>query len=728
MYSAVEDHRKRFAQIPRHLRQPKFSKSQIFVLVTTLLLVVSFGTQCAKPESESPDPRITVYVVPAITDVNILPTTSMSDSYISNDISIVASPGEYEPASFVIHANEGITSLEVEATSLTGESGSIPSDNVDIRVVKCWYQGGKEIYNPGRPSSQRYLTPELLLKDDTLVQVEGTEWDNPNGQNYLKLTSGEYIWISEADDDYPGMTVIPITERPVKDSSTLQPVDISNGVNKQFWVTVNVPDDSVAGIYTGNIELRTSSELIGELQLALEVLPIELSEPYVDYWVYYRGRLRDSGSISSEDKNEEQFRAEMENIFNHGKTNPTVYLQESGARFEEVLTIRNEAAMDNRPLYYMPGGTTYGIGLSGIVNLAKNSYGVTDVYFYPGDEPGPENLDLLRALCDQYHNAGGKTFTALNAKLSEEEIIGLADVLDLANISPDVYASSVADEYHSYGHRISSYGYPQTHAEFPETYRKNYGLLLWQRDYDAAGTYAYQHSFDDIWNDFDCWVRDHVFAYPTMDGVIDTVQWEGWREGVDDVRYLTTLLDLTEEAKGEGKDTSSVESWLADLKNADLTTKDLDTVRSEMIGHILSLLGEDPSDITPPVITYVAALDITGSSAVITWTTDEQANSQVEYVPTEDLGLSSELETWLVRNHAIPLTSLDTDTTYYFRVKSTDASGNLATSDIYSFNTLSSLSISSIIPTDADHAVVNRDWTEVNTFIDSIYEVSSFIE
>ncbi|GAG19546.1 unnamed protein product, partial [marine sediment metagenome] len=241
-------------------------------------------------------------------------------------------------------------------------------------------------------------------------------------------------------------------------------------------------------------------------------------------------------------------------------------------------------------------------------------------------------------------------------------------------------------------------------------------------------TYTYQDSYDDIWNDFDCWVRDHVFAYPTMDGVIDTVQWEGWREGVDDIRYLTTLLDLIEEAKGEGKDTSSAESWLADLKDADLTTKDLDTVRSEMIGYILSLLGGDPSDITPPVITSVAASDITGSSAIIKWTTDERANSQVEYGPTEDLGLSSELETCLVRNHAVTLTRLDTDTTYYFRVKSTDASGNLATSDIYSFNTLSSLSISFITPTDADHAVVNRDWTELNTFIDSIYEVSSFIE
>ena len=29
-----------------------------------------------------------------------------------------------------------------------------------------------------------------------------------------------------------------------------------------------------------------------------------------------------------------------------------------------------------------------------------------------------------------------------------------------------------------------------------------------------------------------------------VNGVIDTIAWEGYREGVDDVRYITTLHDL----------------------------------------------------------------------------------------------------------------------------------------------------------------------------------------
>ena len=45
-----------------------------------------------------------------------------------------------------------------------------------------------------------------------------------------------------------------------------------------------------------------------------------------------------------------------------------------------------------------------------------------------------------------------------------------------------------------------------------------------------------------------------------------------------------------------------------------------------------SVAADEPlDDVTPPVISDVAAVDITGTGARITWTTDEPATSQVEY-------------------------------------------------------------------------------------------------
>jgi len=88
------------------------------------------------------------------------------------------------------------------------------------------------------------------------------------------------------------------------------------------------------------------------------------------------------------------------------------------------------------------------------------------------------------------------------------------------------------------------YANPQVGVEDPLLYRHNYCLSLYFLGYDGCMDYAYQHSFGKhIWKDFDHHkYRDHVFAYPTSNGVVDTIQWEGFREAVDNVRYVHTCI------------------------------------------------------------------------------------------------------------------------------------------------------------------------------------------
>jgi len=619
-------------------------KSKIFVILIMVLLVVSFSATATTVEGESADPQITVYVVPPITDVKILPTTSISDSYISNDISIIASPGEYEPASFVVRPHEDITALEVEATQLIGEGGSIPSSNIDIRVVKCWYQAGTGIWD----NDHKLLTPELLLKDDSLVKVE-------DGENYLKFTTGEYVWISEVGHVGDDVS-IPNADFPVQDNATLQPVNISQGTNKQFWITVKVPDDSPAGIYTGTVELRTT-ELIGELQLEIEVLPFELSAPSLITSIGYNGYPSSSGTIGNNRKSETQFRAELQDMIAHGVTNPADYIGwgwgDAGtwwsgdkAIFDNVLRIRNEEGMGSQPLYTYCAflGTTEDYSTA-ITDPAKiqalkskteemvaliQSYGYPEVYIYGVDEARGQVLLDQRASWEAVHEAGGKVWTA--GHIGAFDLVG--DLLDLFECA-EVVDPAEAAKWHSVGHQIFSYSNPQGGEERPERYRRNYGLLLWQGDYDGGLTFAYQVGFGTIWNDFDHnYYRDHNMTYPTIDGVIDTVQWEGFREGVDDVGYLTTLLNVIDEASTQGKDTSEAENYLANLKASDLTTKDLDVVRSEMIDHILYLLEEAPlAEFSATPTTGNEPLDIqftdqsTGSITSWLWDFGDEATS-----------------------------------------------------------------------------------------------------
>jgi RHS repeat-associated protein len=98
---------------------------------------------------------------------------------------------------------------------------------------------------------------------------------------------------------------------------------------------------------------------------------------------------------------------------------------------------------------------------------------------------------------------------------------------------------------------------------------------------------------------------------------------------------------------------------------------------------------EVETDTTAPVISNVAAGSITTTSATITWTTNENSDSQVEYGPTTAYGKSTTLNPARVTAHSQGLSGLTPGTLYHYQVKSKDAAGNLATSADFSFTTLS---------------------------------------
>jgi subtilisin family serine protease len=93
------------------------------------------------------------------------------------------------------------------------------------------------------------------------------------------------------------------------------------------------------------------------------------------------------------------------------------------------------------------------------------------------------------------------------------------------------------------------------------------------------------------------------------------------------------------------------------------------------------------NDTTPPVISGVAAGGITRTTAVITWTTNEASDSQVQYGTTTSYGSSSPLDPSQVTSHSVQLTGLRKNTLYHYRVRSMDAAGNVALSGDFTFRT-----------------------------------------
>jgi hypothetical protein len=529
-------------------------------------------------------------VVTTLSPISSLPVlTTGFYGTMGSKLSVTAAQGEYEPASFVVHAMQGTKALAVEASDLKQGKNVIPASNIDIKAVKCWYQAGTAWYNIEQNKSTRVLVPELMLNDDSLVKV-----DMEKKENYLKLSFPEgekYAWISDPNESAKSIKKSQsVKDFPVKDSPTLLPVDIPANENKQFWITVKVPENAVPGKYTGKIRLTSADGAKAELALSLNVLPFKLPKPYYDSAIYYYGRLDPAGvgSLFVALKSRVQLAAELKNLVDHGIDKPTLYQRFNNKEvLKEHLDMRRAAGIVNDPLYYLPIGTGSNIStIREFMDFAAEN-GIKEVYFYGKDEAKGDALVAQRPEWMNVHKVGGKVFVAGY----KENYPKMGDLQDL-----HVYAylprKEEAEKWHSVGHKIWSYANPQGGVENPEIYRRNFGMLLWQNNYDGACTFAYQFGFGNIWNDFDhVTYRDHNFVYPTVDGVIDTIAWEGYREGVDDIRYLTKLQQLIA-AAGKSKDKKLKNTAVKAkeyLKTIDANEDDLNAVRAKMINYILQL-------------------------------------------------------------------------------------------------------------------------------------------
>jgi hypothetical protein len=98
-----------------------------------------------------------------------------------------------------------------------------------------------------------------------------------------------------------------------------------------------------------------------------------------------------------------------------------------------------------------------------------------------------------------------------------------------------------------------------------------------------------------------------------------------------------------------------------------------------IVALLLLWLLAAPASASPLEISGVSSGNITETTAAITWTTDLEGNSTVNYGNSTELG-TIVTDSEFVFNHSITLTGLDLVTLYYCEVSSTDSGNNTATS------------------------------------------------
>lgn len=119
------------------------------------------------------------------------------------------------------------------------------------------------------------------------------------------------------------------------------------------------------------------------------------------------------------------------------------------------------------------------------------------------------------------------------------------------------------------------------------------------------------------------------------------------------------------------------------------------------------------ADSTAPLISGITVTNITGNSATVSWTTDEPANSMVDYGLTIAYETGAATNNTSVASHSVNLTGLSPSTLYNFRVRSRDAAGNIGSSANQMFTTLDTVApiISGVRATGIDSGSAVILWT-----------------
>ena len=609
----------------------------IKVFFAVLLLVPIIAGADDKANAKIKSEYLYYGVHSAMGEEIVLPDSVIQPDSINGKLLIVSARDEFEPASFVVKPLKDIRNfLPVAADFKTADGKLIPASALDIRIVKVLVQSGGGAKN----RHIRVLKPAVLLHDDALVKV-----DFDKMENYIRLSfpkEEKYQWISKEDDSIYFERFISSVENPIFDAKTIQPLCLRKDFNQQFWLTIHVPADAAPGLYESEIKLTADSKIFASIPVKLRVLPFKLPDPKTNYdpekeffaGVYYRsGKLDENGpgSITSGGRNLQQFKAELKNLLEHGIRYPTVVMQFDGyknwrwntwgkpadggkvieptpeqrAQTVRLIQILRESGMSTRPLFAHTGGN-FGFRssyhrkehkaiLEDMVayahELTRAAAGHDDVYFYGVDEAAGDALTGEFEIWEDMKAMNAKVFTTAH-RVAAPLVAGRIGLM-IASGVPDRQFSK---DMHDKGGLIWNYANPQAGDKpNPFPYRVNFGFGVYSANYDGIATYAYNVSALNPWNDFDNKVEpDLAFVIGTADGVVDTPSWEGYREGIDDVRYATKLRqEIIKTRNGGDKEKITIaneaDAWLGQI-NVHKPGFDPGWTRLQVIEWILKLI------------------------------------------------------------------------------------------------------------------------------------------
>jgi hypothetical protein len=456
----------------------------------------------------------------------IYPYSRPESKQIGRPVSIEATPGEAGAASLGVVPLRAMFDMRLVAGDLAGPGGvRIPSSAVDLRVVRCWPQTDKT--PAGRGKIQ--VVPELIEAQERHAAVCSPQ-----------------------------------------------------GTTRQYWITVRVPDSAVPGQYRGSMQFTAEGVAPAKVDVELTVLPFRLQTPPAKTFFMY-GLLRDFsdaeilralGDMRAHGMN--SLASDMVGVWRRDGKKPE-FDPES---LRHVLRLAKQAGM-TRPMPWSAGGPVKGIKASEgsaewnaalaellrQVHKVQQEVGGQELLFYPVDEPFgiEERLTLAeRAMRVARQTGAMRTYCTP----AEKDIARLGSLLDVRCYAIGSVTSVPAAAESTRQAGAAFWWYTNAARELPDVRRYLAGVWFWSTGADGQGYWVYQSrwtqspAFLDL--EGNAHAHDYV-AYPDVDGLIPTIQWECIRMGIDDARYLYTLEAAIAARRGTPQ-AAAAENFLASLR------------------------------------------------------------------------------------------------------------------------------------------------------------------
>ena len=589
---------------------------------------------------------VTHWAVPAMSEVMRLPDKTPEDGVRGGTVTIIAAKDEYEPGSFVVRSDEDLGKVRFELEEFkqvkkTGEGEEketgvvFPKANLDLKFVKVWYQNRNAWFCYFGDTGFK-LCPELLVNDEDLIRVDEDKvanyarlvdadgrvrerWINPPRQMSKNREGREWKRSWQLDANFLSMSP------EFRDAESLRPVSLGVGEAKQFFLTAHVAKDQPEGVYRGKVSMKrvVDGSALGEIPVAIRVLPFALPAPctYADpsrqmaiasyHYLEMRGILgRNGGDRALGVRQLERILADQ---VAHGQTmhmlKPDVdgkdgealmtvgLMKKVGMRTDELIALASAYTFPRKPMEYGP------LHSNAVAKAAsfRRAFGHCNVYLSFGDEPKGNWFMRVRPFFEAYHDAGFGFFLAGDGNMFSRgsEFVDWANLAEWPeNAQPTAKWNSLA------GNRVAWYGKMHVGPENPAFNRRQYGMAPYLSGYTALCNYAHHLG---PYNDDTTIYRPMVFAYGVHGGVMDTIQWEGFREGVDDMRYATLVMRLAKRAEASDDPATVRLGRRAKrlLAMFDASSGDMAALRLEMTRYIQQLrakVGDVALDAPPKAI------------------------------------------------------------------------------------------------------------------------------